>query len=350
MSNIHARVGLAEARKLMSTNDLIGIGQRANALREKLNGNVTHFIVNRHINYTNVCLNGCRFCAFSKKKGVKGSYTMRMDEILRRAMLAKKEGATELHVVGGLHPDIPFGFYLDMMSELHDAVPRMHIQAFTAIEIAFFSKISGFSIAKVLDRLKVAGLGSLPGGGAEIFAPNIRRKLCPKKASAKTWLEVHKLAHKLGIHSNATMLYGHLESTEDRVRHLLALRDLQDETGGFLAFIPLPFHPLNTQFDKLHRTTAFDDLRTFAASRIILDNFPHMKAFWIMLGVKVAQITQFFGADDLDGTVKEEKITHAAGAVTPESLTKTEIIGLIRTANRLPVERNTLYEVVKKYG
>ncbi|MBI5361341.1 MAG: aminofutalosine synthase MqnE [Planctomycetes bacterium] len=345
----NVRLSLEDGMKLYDSNDLAALGQMADYVREKKNRNYTYFIVNRHVNYTNICVNRCKFCAFSCDPDDKNAYLMPIKDIIVKAGLAKKEGASEIHIVGGLHPDVPFDYYLEMMRELKATVPGMHIQAFTAVEIAHFAKISGLSVEKTLAGLAKAGLDSLPGGGAEIFDAQVRQSICEKKISGDEWLRIHETAHKMGMHSNATMLYGHKETPEQRVEHLLKLRALQDETNGFMAFIPLPFHPANTQMSETARTTGMDDLKTMAVSRIMLDNFPHIKSFWIMLGIKLAQVALHFGADDLDGTVEEEKITHSAGATTPESLTKDEIIALIKSAYRTPVERDTLYNKLKIY-
>jgi len=250
---------------------------------------------------------------------------------------------SEFHIVGGLHPNWSFDYYLEILRRLKKIKPGVLLQAYTAVEIDHFSKISGLSLEKVIEKLKDAGLDSVPGGGAEIFKPSVRRKICPEKIPGTRWLAVHKALHRAGIPSNATMLYGHLEKYADRVDHLKRLRQLQDQTNGFHAFIPLAFHPLNTRLNHPYYTTGMDDLKTIAVSRIYLDNFPHIKAFWIMLGVKLAQVSLWFGADDLDGTVEEEKITHMAGAQTPEALPKEELVRLIKEAGREPVERDTLY-------
>ena len=253
---------------------------------------------------------------------------------------------TEVHVVNGLHPDLPFEYYADMLRGLKRIRPGIHLKCFTAVEIAFFSDIYGMSDREVLERLRDAGLDSLPGGGAEIFAPRVRKKISHDKADADRYLAIHKLAHEIGMRTNVTMLYGHIETFAERIDHMLRARALQDETGGFQAFIPLAFHPDNNQMRKLPPPTATDTLRVHAVSRLMLDNIPHVKAFWIATGVEVAQMALWFGADDLDGTVQEEKIYHMAGARTPEIMTTSAIRRLIRTAGREPVERDTLYNVV----
>lgn len=334
---------------LMNSDSLIEIGKIANILKEKKSGKYAFFNVNRHINLTNVCISRCKFCAFSRDKGDPDAYTMSVEDAVKSALSARHLGITELHIVSGLHPDLPFDYYVEVISRLKEAIPEAHIQAFTAVEIFYFSKISGLSIKEVLLRLKEAGLGSLPGGGAEIFNHKIREYVCPNKASANEWLEVMKTAHGIGLKSNATMLYGHIETIEDRIDHLLRLRALQDETGGFQSFIPLPFHPGNTKLSHLNKPTAYENLKMLAVSRLLLDNFPHVKAFWIMLGLKVAQLSLFFGVDDLDGTVIEEKITHSAGAETDQSISRAELLSLIKETGRIPVERDTLYNIIRIY-
>lgn len=334
---------------LMNSNNLIEIGKLANILKERKSGRYAFFNVNRHINLTNICVSRCKFCAFSRDKDDPDAYTMSVDDAVNSALSARHLGITELHIVSGLHPDLPFDYYIEVISRLKEAIPEAHIQAFTAVEIFYFSKISGLSAKDVLLRLKEAGLGSLPGGGAEIFNHKIRESVCPNKASSDEWLDVMRTAHNIGLKSNATMLYGHIETVEDRIDHILKLRELQDETGGFQSFIPLPFHPKNTKLSHLKKPTAFENLKMLAVSRLLLDNFPHIKAFWIMLGLKVAQISLFFGVDDLDGTVVEEKITHSAGAETDQSISKKELLSLISETGRIPVERDTLYNIIRVY-
>lgn len=339
-----ARLDSNDGLKLLSSYDINHLGFMANSVRELKNGNDAYYIINRHINYSNVCKNRCKFCAFSRDKDQEGAYAMDITKILERASMVMKDGSTELHIVGGLHPDLKFDYYIKMIGELHDRFPNVHLQAFTAVEIFHLSEIAGMSVNDTLAELKNAGLGSLPGGGAEVFSPRLREKLCPEKLSGDGWLDVMRQAHGIGLRSNATMLYGHIETHKELIDHMIALRSLQDETGGFMSFIPLSFHPKNTELDQLSRSTGFYDLKMLAVGRLMLDNFDHIKAFWIMLGTKLAQVSLSFGVDDIDGTVSEEKITHSAGADTPESLTVTELVKLIREAGRKPVERNTLYE------
>jgi aminodeoxyfutalosine synthase len=343
-----ARISEEDALALYRTRDLLSVGEMADLANRRKNGDKVFFIVNRHINPTNICVNRCRFCAFSKTKGEPLAYTMTMEEVLRRAEEAREQKATELHIVGGLHPDLPLDFYLAMLRTLRERFPSMHLQAFTAVEIDYFSKISGLPLERVLGMLKEAGLGSLPGGGAEIFAPEIRNLICPEKISGERWLEVMEAVHASGLRSNATMLYGHEETLESRVDHMRRLRELQDRTGGFQSFIPLAFHPKNTQIAKGY-TTGLEDLLALAVGRLYLDNFRHVKSFWIMVGPKLAQISLHFGVNDIDGTVVEEKITHAAGAQAGQEMTVSELVTMIRQAGRIPVERDTLYNVVREW-
>lgn len=336
------RLTFEDGVTLFNSDNVNFIGYLADHVRKKKSGNRTYFIQNRHINYTNICKNGCTFCAFSKKEGEEGAYTMDLDAIMKAAGDSNGK-ITEFHVVGGLNDDLPFSYYIEMLENLKREHHDVHIQGFTAVEIEYLSQLSGLGLEETLRKLKEAGLGSLPGGGAEVFSPRVREETCPKKISGEMWLKVMETAHKLGLKSNATMLYGHIETTEEKVEHMLALRDLQDKTNGFMSFIPLPFHPKNTEMQWIKRTSPIEDLKTLAISRLILDNFPHIKAFWIMLGVKIAQISQFYGVDDIDGTVVEEKITHSAGAETEQCLTKEELINLIVESNHVPVERDTLY-------
>jgi len=341
------RLTLEDCLALYATRDLLALGEMANAVRERLNGPYTHFIINRHINYTNVCANQCRFCAFSRRGDEADALTLSVEEAVAAA-LQSPDGITELHVVGGCHPDLPYAYYLELVSRLHAALPHVHLQAFTAVEIAHLAARAGLSTERVLRDLVAAGLGSLPGGGAEVFAPRVRAEVCPEKLSGDEWLRVMREAHALGLRSNATMLYGHIETPEEKADHLLRLRALQDETGGFLAYIPLAYHSRHTRLGGRPSTTGFDDLREVAIGRLMLDNFPHVKSFWIMQGLKVAQVSLSFGADDLDGTVVQERITHAAGAETPEALTREDLEALILEAGRIPRERDTLYNVVAR--
>ncbi|MCZ6676511.1 MAG: aminofutalosine synthase MqnE [Candidatus Poribacteria bacterium] len=347
------RLSFEDGITLYESPDITGVGFLANIARERKNGNFAYYNINQHIDYSNVCIlhARCHFCAFARKNiETEGAWEMSVDEFLDKAMYAIDNGCTEIHSVGGLHPKLPFEYYLDMLRGLKKRMPQVHLKFFTAVEIHHFSRIFKMSIKEVLVALREAGLDSLPGGGAEIFAEETRDKICPGKLSAEGWLDVHRQAHEIGIPTNATMLYGHLETDADRVDHLIRLREQQDESGGFATFIPLAFHPANTRMAYLPSPSGLTDLRNIAASRLLLDNFPHIKVYWIMTGLKVAQVALSLGADDIDGTVMEEKITHMAGASTPESITVEEIIRLIREAGKIPIERDTLYNEIIREG
>jgi aminodeoxyfutalosine synthase len=344
------RITAEEALFLFDSNDLLAIGELAALVNEHKNGKNVFFNVNRHINPTNICVNRCAFCAFSRTAGEDGAYNLALEEICRRAVEAEGEGATEVHMVGGLHPDLAFEYYEEVMGAIRRAAPKLHIKAFTAVEIDYFARISGLGIEQVLQRLIAAGLGSMPGGGAEILVEEVRQRICPEKISGHRWLEIIRLAHQAGLKTNATMLYGHVETCADRVAHMALLRDLQDETHGFQAFIPLAFQTENSDLHlDIKGTSGLDDLKTLAIARIFLDNFNHIKAYWVMLGEKIAQVALAFGVNDLDGTVVEEQIGHDAGARSPQSLTKEDIIRLIRKAGKVPVERDTLYRSIRSF-
>jgi len=335
-----------EALGLFACDDLLAVGEVAALANARLNGDTVYFNVNRHVNYTNLCVNRCTFCAFSREADDEGSYTLALNDVLAKAAEAVAGGATELHMVGGLHPHLPFDFYLEMLATIKADAPRLHIKAFTAVELDYFAQLTGQAVETVIDELKNAGLGSLPGGGAEIFAPEVRNRICPEKISGERWLQIHEAVHRAGLKSNATMLFGHLESPADRVDHLRQLRQLQDRTGGFQAFIPLAFQPDNTRVPGAKGVGGVDALKTLAISRLYLDNFRHIKAYWVMLGLKIAQVALCFGVNDLDGTVVEEKIGHDAGADSPQQLSKEQLMELIRKAGKVPVERDTLYREV----
>jgi len=342
------RLDAADGLALYRTPDLLALGWLANHVREQRHGNVCYFNVNRHINPTNVCVAHCKLCAFGRDPNAPGAYTYALEDIWQRAEQGVREGATEFHMVGGLHPDLPFQYFLDMMRGLKQRCPTVHLKAFTMVEVGYFSRISKLSIRDTLLALKDAGVDSLPGGGAEIFNPRVRKIICDHKVSGQQWLNIARTAHQIGLRSNATMLYGHIETDEERVEHLLLLRKLQDETGGFVAFIPLAFHPENTGLSHLPKPSGFTDLKMIAVSRLLLDNFDHIKAYWIMLTPRIAQIALRFGADDLDGTVVEEKIYHDAGATTDQFTPRAQLERLIREAGRVPVERDTLYRPVDR--
>ena len=335
-----------EALTLYSTGDILAVGWLANHVRERLHGDRTYFNVNRHINPTNVCVAACRLCAFGRKKDTPGAYTMALEEAYETAASGYSEAVTEFHIVGGLHPDLPFQYFLDLVSGLKQRFPQVHLKAFTMVEVSYLAKRAKLSIRETLVKLKEAGVDSLPGGGAEIFSDRIRHIICDHKIDGNEWLDTARTAHQIGLKSNATMLYGHVENDEDRVDHLLKLRAVQDETNGFQTFIPLAFHPENTALAHLPKTTGMLDIRQIAVSRLILDNFPHIKAYWQMLTPKIAQIALRFGADDLDGTVIEEKIYHDAGATTPQGMRRQDLVHLIEEAGREAIERDTLYRPV----
>jgi len=347
------RITFDEGVKLFETEDILGLGLIADFVNRKKNGNRVFFNINRHINPTNLCINKCQFCAFYRNSiDESGAYEMGIEEIVNTLKPEVEKGCKEVHIVGGLHPKWKFEDYLNIVRAIKDNFPSIHIKAFTCVEFDHFARISGLSLEEVIDRLKEAGLGSVPGGGAEIFSQRVRRLLCKNKISGERWLEIAELIHKKGIKSNATMLYGHIETVEERVDHLDRLRKLQDKTGGFNAFIPLSYHPENTPLEEklnIKGSTGLDDLKVIAVSRIYLDNFMHIKAYWVMLGKKLAQTALWFGANDFDGTVVEETITYMAGYKTDRKASIDEIVNLIREAKRIPVERDTLYNTIREY-
>jgi aminodeoxyfutalosine synthase len=342
------RLDEADALVCLTTPHVLPLGKLADTVRRRLHGNLTYFNVNRHINPTNVCVYtyNCKFCSFAAMKGESHAWEMSHEDVYAHAADQGGNRATEFHIVGGLHPDLSLDWYLEMLCGLRERFPNAHLKAFTAIEVGWFAKREKLSIAEVLGRLRDAGLGSLPGGGAEIFHPEVREIICDGKLDAGEWLEVHRTAHRMGIKSNCTMLYGHVERPEHKVDHLLRLRALQDETGGFNAFIPLAYHPENNYMGLKYHTTGLDDLRHIAASRLVLDNIPHIKAYWVMVTPKLAQVALRFGADDMDGTIVEEKIYHMAGAGTSQQLSRTELERIVREAGFVPVERDTLYNPI----
>ena len=342
------RLNMDDGIALYRSPDLLAVGWLANYVREKRHGNVTYFNVNRHINPTNVCVAHCRLCAFGRDPSAPGAYTFALEEIYQRAEQGVREGATEFHIVGGLHPDLTFDHYLELVRGLKQRCPGVHLKAFTMVEVHYFARIAKLSIEETLRKMKEAGVDSCPGGGAEIFHPRVRKIICDHKTSGQMWLSTAKKAHEAGLHSNATMLYGHVETEEERVDHLLKLRELQDETHGFVTFIPLAFHPENTALSHIPKPTGYADLRNIAVARLLLDNFEHIKAYWVMLSPSIAQIALRFGANDIDGTVVEEKIYHDAGAKTSEFTPRADLERLIRAAGRVPVERDTLYRPVDR--
>ena len=341
------RLSFDDGVRLFTHPDVHEVGRLANREREKRHGALTYYNYNLRLEATNVCVASCLFCSFARlKPGDADAYTMTLDQVLDKLRQRRDQPLTEVHVVNGLHPDLPFDYYLDLLRGLKAIRPGIHLKCFTAVEIAFFADLYTMTDEGVLRALMAAGLDSLPGGGAEIFAPRVRKKIAHDKCDADRYLAIHALAHRLGLRTNVTMLYGHIETMEERVDHMIRTRQLQDETGGLQAFIPLAFHPDNNQMRKLPAPSATDTLRVHAVARLMCDNIPHVKAFWIATGVDVAQMSLWYGVDDLDGTVQEEKIYHMAGARTPEIMTTSAIRRLIRNAGRLPVERDTLYNVV----
>ena len=345
---------------LYASRDLHGIGRMANFVREKLHGDKAFYNRNRHINYTNVCALSCKFCSFYRKRGEEGAYEMPIDQVIDTAKKAADSGATEVHIVGGLHPWLKFDYYLDMMRGIRRECPELHIKAFTAIEIVHFTRIAKLSVREVLISLKEAGLGSLPGGGAEIFDDRVHDEVFKGKVRADRWFDVHRTAHNLGIYSNATMLYGHVETPAERIGHLIKLRELQEESLGalhggdsssesacFNCVIPLSFIPEQSELGNLPGPTGLTDLKTLAISRLMLNNIAHVKAFWIMQGLPLSQLALDWGCDDLDGTVVWYDITKKQGDGVHQNLHVSDIRRLIREAGRTPVERDTLYREVK---
>lgn len=326
------------------------VAQLANVVRERKNGNFAYYNINTHLNPTNVCVYRCTFCAFRSDLRDPKGYLMSDEQILERGREAVESGCTEMHIVGGLHHQMKYEWYLNVIRILHQAYPKLHLKGWTGVEINWFQHLTKRPVREILQDLIEAGLGSMPGGGAEIFHPEVRDRICEHKADAQNWLDIHRTAHELGLKTNCTMLYGHIEEPYHRIDHLVRLRELQDETSGFQTFIPLAFHPDNTGLSHIPKPSALMDLRTMAVSRLMLDNIPHMKAYWIMLGIGTAQTALWYGADDLDGTVRHELIYHDAGAETPEILSVDEIRRLISEAGREPVERDTVYHRVKRDG
>jgi len=342
-----SRLTFEDGVALFRCPDTFALGWLANREREKRHGGRTYYNVNIRLEATNVCVASCLFCSFARlRPGDPGSYTMSLEQTWDKLRHRAGQPLTEIHVVNGLHPDLPFSYYTDMLRGFKRIRPDIHLKCFTAVEIAFFADLYGRTDEQILQELQKAGLDSLPGGGAEIFAERVRRKICDDKCGADRYLSIHRLAHRLGLRTNITMLYGHIETLEERVDHILRTRALQDETGGLQAFIPLAFHPDNNQMRKLPAPSAIDTLRVHAVARLLLDNVEHVKAFWIATGVETAQLALWFGADDLDGTVQEEHIYHMAGSKTPEGMSTKTIRRLIRAAGRQPYERDTLYNVI----
>jgi aminodeoxyfutalosine synthase len=340
------RLSFEDGIKLFETSDILTLGKLADYVNRKKNGRLVYFVVNRHINLTNLCVGNCKFCAFRREKGDPDAYELTIDQVLQK--IEEFKGISEIHIVSGLHPDWNYDYYVQLLKAIKESFPHIHVQAFTAEEIDHLSRISGKPIETVLSELIEAGLDSIPGGGAEIFNESLRKELCPHKLSSERYLKIHETAHKFGLKSNASILYGHVETYADRVNHLLKLRELQDKTGGFQAFMAFAYHPENTRLGGKF-TTGFDDIKMLSVARLILDNFQHIRAFWIMLGEKLAQVSLHFGVNDLDGTVVEESITRSAGAKSDSFMPKERLIKLIREAGKIPVERDTIYNVIKIY-
>jgi len=343
-----ARLSYEDGVTMFRSSDILALGSMANTVRERLHGDTTYFNVNRHINPTYVCVASCRLCAFGKKAKDPRAYTMSLEQVWEAAGKGYAEAVTEFHIVGGLHPELSLDWFCQMIAGLKERYAGVHLKAFTMVEVAYLARRAKTSIRETLEKLKAAGVDSMPGGGAEVFSERVRRIICDHKIDGDEWLETARTAHQIGLKSNCTMLYGHLETPEDAADHLVRLRAVQDETRGFVTFIPLAFHPANTALSHLATTSGFDDLKQIAISRLMLDNIPHIKAYWIMMTPGVAQIAQRFGANDIDGTVVEEKIYHDAGAQTVQHLRRQDLLRLIREAGREPVERDTTYRPVSR--
>ncbi len=348
------RLNFNDGLRLLNSNDLLGIGYLADIVRQRKNGDNVYFIVNTHLNYTNICYMGCKLCAFGVKESDPKAYALSLNQVREKVTGLSEKGFTELHIVGGVNPKLPFNYYEEMIAISKELNPNLHIQAFTAVELDYIARVSNLTIEEALIRLKKAGLGSILGGGAEIFAPEIREIIAGHKTDAEKWFEIHRIAHKLNIKSNASLIYGHIEKNEHIIDHLIRLRELQDETNGFQAFFAFSFQPENTPLAKEYKllgkeTSGFYDLKLLAVARLMLDNFPHIRAFWMMIGLKMAQVSLKFGVDDLDGTVMEEQIVHSAGNTSAFMQPKDSFINLIKEAGRIPVERDTLYNIIRKY-
>ncbi len=343
-----ARLSYEDGVTMFRSSDILALGAMANSVRERLHGDTTYFNVNRHINPTDVCVASCRLCAFGKKAKDPRAYTMSLEQVWEMAGKGYAEAVTEFHIVGGLHPELSLDWFCQMIAGLKERYAGVHLKAFTMVEVAYLARRAKISIRETLEKLKAAGVDSMPGGGAEVFSERVRRIICDHKIDGDEWLETARIAHQIGLKSNCTMLYGHLETAEDAADHLVRLRAVQDETHGFVTYIPLAFHPANTTLSHLSPTSGFDDLKQIAISRLMLDNIPHIKAYWIMMTPGVAQIAQRFGANDIDGTVVEEKIYHDAGAQTAQHLRRQDLLRLIREAGREPVERDTTYRPVSR--
>jgi aminodeoxyfutalosine synthase len=337
-----------EALDLFQNTDLLDLGLMAKKIKFSKSGNKVYFTINKHINYTNICSSKCLMCAYYRNKGDKDAYTMDFEQVEKE--LEHIEDLHEVHIVGALNPNLDFSYYINLLKTVKKAAPNANIKAFTAAEIDFFSKISSLSYKEVLEKLKTTGLQTMPGGGAEVFSERVRKKLYPKKIGFEEWAQIHTLAHSMGIKSNATLLFGHIETQEEIIDHLFKLRNLQAQTNGFLCFVPLLFHPENTIFEKhIQKQSAVFQLRVLAISRIILDNFDHIKAYWVMMSDSISQVGLHFGADDIDGTIEKENIFHAAGATSPSGMARQRIVEMVKNAGFVPVERDALYNELKVY-
>ena len=340
------RLSLEEGEQLFACPDPLVLGSLAHFVRRKIHGDDTTYVLNQQLNYTNICVNHCSFCSYHRTKGKNGAFLFSLEDVRAKILSQAREPITEIHCVGGCHPDLPLAFYEDMLKLFKELRPRATLKCFTAVEIEHFAKQEHISTARVLSRLKAAGLDMMPGGGAEIFAPEIRKQICPQKISGQRWLDISQEAHEMGIKTNCTMLFGHLEERRHRLEHLDLLRRLQDRTGGFVCFIPLPFQTRNNSLKGIAPLSGIEELKTMAVSRLLLDNIPNIKSYWVMLGLKQAQAALFYGANDLDGTVVEEKIGHMAGADSPQVLSRFELEGMIRGCGLNPVQRNGSFEAV----
>ena len=340
------RLSREDGLRLYRSPHLNAVGHLANRVRERLHGDVTYYVRNQHINYTNICNKFCKFCAFYAVPGDPRAYTLSMEDVRRRLLATLHEPIQEVHMVAGINPRLPYSYYLDLVRTVKAVRPAVHVKAYTMIELAQIQRVARKPIEEVLTDLKEAGLDSVPGGGVEVLSDRVHDAIFALKLDARGWLDMARAVHRSGLHSNATLLYGHIETAEEKVDHLTTLRELQDETSGFLAYIPLAFHPDNTEMTELPGSTGISDLREIALARLMLDNFPHVKAFWIMISPAVAQASLWYGADDIDGTIVREEITHSAGADTPQELKRADLVHLIRECGRRPVERDTLYREV----
>jgi aminodeoxyfutalosine synthase len=340
------RINEDDCLRLFRSNDIAAIGAMANLVRERKHGNVAYYILNRHINYSNICILDCDFCSFYRRRRDAGAYEYNLPQMIEKAQEALKLGITEIHIVGGLHPSFKWDYYVEMLRELKKLDANLHLKAFTAIEILHLSWVGKRSVPETLAALREAGLGSLTGGGAEIFDAQVRKVICHAKETAEEWLDVHRTWHKMEGRSTCTMLIGHVEKAQHRVDHMRRLRELQDETGGFTAFVPLAFHPENNKLSHLTGPSGYDMLKTLAIARLYLDNIDHLKAYWVLMGMKLAQVSLSYGVDDLDGTIMEEKIYHMAGAKTPQQVAREELVTAICEAGREPVQRDSLYRQV----